>query len=78
MSSQEFEQWQLYDFVEPLNHGPRMLGLIAFMLATYFGVEGDREELRKICMPWDQEEEITGADAAKILRGTKWQTSGHL
>jgi hypothetical protein len=75
MTSQEFEQWQVYDRVQPLNHGDRMLGLIAFMLACYFGVDTDRDELRKICMPWDDDQEISGSDAAKILKAVPWQTS---
>lgn len=72
MEASEFEGWRVYDMVEPLNHGDRMLGLIAFMLSCYFGAD-DKDEMRKICMPWDIESEVT--DPASIIKGNaKWRT----
>jgi hypothetical protein len=72
MEASEFEGWRIYDMVEPLGHSDRMLGLIAFMLSCYLGID-DKEEMRKICMPWDSE---TEADPASILKGNaKWRTS---
>ncbi len=42
------------DKVLPLDHEARMLGLIAWMIGRYFGMDGD---LDSVCMPWlDQPE----------------------
>jgi hypothetical protein len=49
LSPQEFDQYKARHEVLPYDHVPKMLGLIAFMIAQYLGHDGISQEL---CMPW--------------------------
>lgn len=71
MSEQEFQRWQAYDKVEPLNHEAKMLGLIAYMLANYIGMKiPEGMSLVKMCMPWtDPDRELDGSDFKGVLPG---------
>ena len=50
-----------------------MLGFIAYLVAGYMGGEdADHESLRRECMPWINETEISAAGALEaIKRGDK-------
>lgn len=53
LANHEFDELSAYDTVMPLDHGPRMLGFIAYMLANYLGMKDEGEKpLIDICMPW--------------------------
>lgn len=67
LDDREFQEWIIYDRVEPLNHQAHMLGLITFMLANYFGVE-DTDSMRKICLPWEHTDDCDTGDIVKTLQ----------
>ena len=52
LTCEEFEQLKAYDKVLPIDHGPKMLGFIAYMLAQQLIQEVDQDSLLKSCMPW--------------------------
>jgi hypothetical protein len=70
MDEQTFQRWQAADAVGMLNHTDRMLGLIAFLLASYMEVKmGRPNELQELTMPWvPQAEAASAQDLVRELR----------
>jgi len=52
MTHDEFCELEAYDRVMPLDHTPRMLGLLAYMVGKYLEFDPGEADLRRICMPW--------------------------
>tara|TARA_Y100000401_G_C8235701_1_gene180422 strand:- start:77 stop:340 length:264 start_codon:yes stop_codon:yes gene_type:complete len=68
MTHDEFSELEAYDMVMPLDHTPRMLGLIAYMIAKYLEMDfGSDEALEKICMPWLPPQKNSSKDAIASL-----------
>ena len=50
MSCDQFDEWCAKDRIEPIGHGQRMLGLIAYMIGCYLGKS---DELKpELFIPW--------------------------
>jgi|GEM_PF-4926152 len=78
MSADQFEKLGAYDLVMPLDHSSRMLGFIAWMLSSYFGVEKENSKaIRKMCMPWISESEFSASEAiAQLSNVAEMKTKG--
>ena len=62
LTPEEFDRYRARNEVLPYDHTPKMLGLIAFMLANYLGHKSISEE---VCMPW-----LDQSPAALMRRAT--------
>ena len=72
LTCEEFDQLQAYNKVLPIDHGPKMLGFIAYLLGKELIKDADLESLRFACMPWLEaivEVPVTGQSAAQAVRG---------
>ncbi len=69
MTNEQFERLAAYDLVIPLDHQPRMLGFIAWMMASYFGLgkNSSEKEIRRMCMPWLEEEKPSTLNGIKEM-----------
>ena len=52
MSPEMFAEWCAKDEVEPIGYQSRVLGLIAFQLASYMAGENASEVDAELYMPW--------------------------
>lgn len=70
MDEETFQRWRAADAIGMLNHTERMLGLIAYLLASYLEVKMSRpNELQELTMPWVPHTEAASAeDLVKELR----------
>ena len=72
MSPQQFDEWALYEQIEPSTHCAKMLGFIAHMLAGYMGGKAfDADESLKFCMPWVYDDSTGDEVAACVFKGLK-------
>jgi len=74
LTCDEFDQLKAYDKVLPIDHGPRMLGFIAYMLAQQLLKDADQDGLLSSCMPWMEpvtHEPPTGKTAVAAVQGGK-------
>jgi hypothetical protein len=74
MSCEEFDELRAYDKVLPIDHGPKMLGFIAFMLAQQLINDVDQDNLLRSCMPWMEpvkSEPPAGKAALAAVQGGK-------
>ena len=49
MTPEQFSEWEAYDTIQPIDHTPDMLGLIAWMISSYISEEPVEREWY---MPW--------------------------
>ena len=61
LTCEEFDQLEQYDKVLPIDHGPRMLGFIAYLLGQQLIDGVDNGNLMVSCMPWI---DVTAAEPA--------------
>jgi hypothetical protein len=64
MPIDQFNEWCAKDRIEPIGHGTRMLGLLAYMLASYLSPE---KVDSKAFLPWLTEKPQIDNMAAKTL-----------
>lgn len=68
MTVDQFNEWCIKDKIEPIGHGQRMLGLIAYMLACY--LSSGHAVKPGLLMPWldtSSRPEIDNAAAKALL-----------
>ena len=69
LSVDQFDLLDAWNRVLPLDHGPKMLGMIAYLLSGYMSSEdADYSSLRAECMPWLSDREISASDALTAIK----------
>ena len=75
MTPEEFDGWCAKDTIEPIGYSSRMLGLIAFMLASYMS-GSDAEIDPNDFMPWERyipKKQHDNAAAMNLIRSVLGQ-----
>lgn len=74
MTPEEFAGWEAKDLVEPIGYQSRMLGFIAYAIASFFSGE-DTEINPQDFMPWEQpaKQKVNNAAARKLVQAVLGQ-----